>query len=87
MLLHSSFAIINNSNIGHISIRLYGLHLNEHGACNLALNFFKRIRSKLNSEQAKQKLKGFTQKSVAFKGQATTQDLANLSHVTPSYTT
>ena len=36
---------------------MHGLHLNEHGAGKLALNFVKRIRSIFNSGSAKQKLK------------------------------
>ena len=56
MLLDSSFDIINN-NIGHSFLRIYGLHLNEHRAGKLALNFVKIIRSILNTGSDKRKLK------------------------------
>ena len=56
LLLDSSFDIINN-NIGHSFLRIYGLHLNEHRAGKLALNFVKIIRSILNTGSDKQKLK------------------------------
>ena len=57
LLSESSLEIIDNSNIGHSFLGMHGLHLNEHGAVKLALNFVKRIRSILNSGSAKQKLK------------------------------
>ena len=57
LLSQSSLDIIHNSNIGHSFLGMHGLHLNEHGAGKLALNFVKRIRSILNSGSAKQKLK------------------------------
>ena len=57
LLSESSLDIIDNSNIGHSFGDMHGLHLNEHGAGKLAINFVKRIRSLLNSGSAKQKLK------------------------------
>ena len=57
LLSKSSLDIIDNSNIGHSFIGMHGLHLNEHVAGKLALNFVQRIRSTLNSGSAKQKLK------------------------------
>ena len=57
LLSESSLDIIDNSNVGHSSLGIHGLHLNEHGAGKLALNFVKRIRPILNSGSAKQKLK------------------------------
>ena len=78
LLSESSLDIIDNSNIGHSFLGIHGLHLNGHEVGKLALNFVKRIRSILNSGSAKQNLRRFTQESVAFEGQATTQDLINL---------
>ena len=52
LLSESSLNIIDNSNIGHSSLGMHGLHLNEHGVGKLALNFVKRIRSILNSGSA-----------------------------------
>ena len=69
LLSESSLDIINNSNIGHSFYGMHGLHLNEHGVGNLALNFVKRIKSILSSGSAKQKLKEVHSKSVAFEGQ------------------
>ena len=43
-----------------------GLHLNEHGAGKLALNFVKKIRSKLNPGPAKEKLKEVHSKISSF---------------------
>ena len=54
LLLDSSLDIIN---IGYSFLGIHGLHLNEHSAGKLALIFFKRIRSILNSWSAEQKLK------------------------------
>ena len=51
-----SLDIIDNSNIGHSFLGMYGLHLNEHGAGKLTLNFVKRIRSIPSFGSAKQKL-------------------------------
>ena len=55
LLLDSSFGSINNSNIEHSLPGMHGLHLNEHVACELTLNFVKWISSNFGS--AKQKLK------------------------------
>ena len=57
---------IDNSNIGHSFLGMYGLHLNEHGAGKLVLNFLKRIRSILNSGSAKEKLKEVHSKISSF---------------------
>ena len=57
LLSESPLDITDNSNIGHSFLGIHGLHLNEHGVGELALNFVKRIRSILNSGSAKQKLK------------------------------
>ena len=43
LLSESSLDIIDNSNIGHSFLGMDGLHLNEHGAGKLVLNFVKRI--------------------------------------------
>ena len=66
---------------------MHGLHLNEHGARKLALNFVKRIMSKLNSGPAKQELKKIHSNSVVFENQATNQDLKNLRQFMPYRTT
>ena len=66
LLLESSLNIIDNSNIGHSFLGIYGLHLNEHGAGNLILNFVKRIRSIFNSGSAKQKLEEVYSKDSTF---------------------
>ena len=52
LLPESSLEIIDNSNIGHSFLGKHGLHLNEHGVGDLALNFAKGIRSTLNSGSA-----------------------------------
>ena len=57
LLSESSLDIIDNSNIGHTFLGMHGLHLNEHGASKVALNFVLRIRSILNSGSAKKKIK------------------------------
>ena len=66
LLSESSLDIIDSSNIGHSSLGMHGLHLNEHGVSKLALNFVKRIRSILNSGSAKQKLKEVHSKISSF---------------------
>ena len=66
LLLESSLNIIDNSNIGHSFLCIHGLHLNEHGAGNLILNFVKRIRSIFNSGSAKQKLEEVYSKDSTF---------------------
>ena len=66
LLLESSRDIIDNSSIGRSFIGMHGLHLNEHGADELALSFVKRIRSILNSGSAKQKLKEVHSKISSF---------------------
>ena len=55
--LNSSLNIINNSNVGHSFLGMHELHLNELNVGRLALTFFKRVRSILNSWPAKQRLK------------------------------
>ena len=67
LLSESSLDIIDNSNIGHSFLGMHRLHLNEHGAGKLALNFVKRIRSILNSAPAKQKLKEIHSKISSFR--------------------
>ena len=57
MLLVSALNSINNSNIGLRFLGKLGLHLNEHGASALALNFVKRISSIFSSGFAKEKAK------------------------------
>ena len=66
LLSGSSHDIIDNNNIGHSVLGMHGLHLNEHGAGKLALNFVERIRSILNSGSAKQKLKEVHPKISSF---------------------
>ena len=66
LLSESSLDIIDNSNIGHSFLGMHGLHLNEHGAGKLALNFVKKIRSKLNPGPAKEKLKEVHSKISSF---------------------
>ena len=66
LLSGSSHDIIDNNNIGHRVLGMHGLHLNEHGAGKLALNFVERIRSILNSGSAKQKLKEVHSKISSF---------------------
>ena len=50
----------------HSFLGMHGMHLNEHGAGKLALNFAKRIRSVLNSGSTKQKLKDVHSKISSF---------------------
>ena len=57
LLLDPSLGISNNRNIGHSFLSMYVLHLNEHSADKLALNFVKRIRSILNCGPAELLLK------------------------------
>ena len=66
LLSESSLDIIDNSNIGHSFLGMHGLHLNEHGVGNLALNFVQRIRSILNYGSNKQKLKEVHSKISSF---------------------
>ena len=87
LLLDSTLDIINNSKIGHSFLEMHGPCLNENGAGRLALNFVKRIKSILNFGSVKQKLKEVHSKISALKGQATTQDLTNLSQFMPHCTT
>ena len=87
LLSDSSLNIIDNRKIGHLCLGIHGLHLNEHCAGKLALNFVKRKRPIRNSGCAKQKLKEVTQKSVAFEGQETIQDLIILRQYMPHRTT
>ena len=57
LLSESSLDIFDNNNTGHSFLGMHGLHLNEHSAGKLALNFVKRIESILNSGSTKRKLK------------------------------
>ena len=66
LISESSLDIIDNSNIGHSFLGMYGLHLNGHGLGKLALNFVTRIRSMLNSAYAKKKLKEVHSKISTF---------------------
>ena len=66
LLSESSLDVTDNSNIGHSFLGTDALHLNEHDAGKLALNFVKRIRSILNSGSAKQKLKEVHSKIISF---------------------
>ena len=45
---------------------MHGLHLNDHGAGKLALNFVKRMKSVLNSGSAKRKRKEVRSKINSF---------------------
>ena len=70
MFLDSSLDIINNSNTGHSFLDMHGMHLDEHSAGKLPLNFAKRIRF-IVPGLVNKKLARFTQQSVALEGQTT----------------
>ena len=65
LLSKSLLEIIDNSNIGHNFLGMYGLHLNEHGAGELALSFVKRIRS-FHYRDLLNKVKGGSLKNQSF---------------------